>query len=645
MKAVKIVLFGVFICFCAFLVYAFLNTFSGLYLIVKDDLTVKAYESDQLYVFLPSGTDPKEIRVSYLNDGLVINGREYKSGDQFRDLELNEDYPYTVYGMLGIPVKSGTIRLMQSSGCCTVNVNLMKGNLVTLQESKDNHLPGIMSVYGKNSEMLYRGSLDSIKGRGNTSWSVAKKPYKLTLDEEADLLGMGSSLDWVLIANGCDYSNLRNKLVYDISSELEKVPVRSEYADLYIDGEYQGLYLLCRRIEIAEDLVPVHDLYADTQAVNQTKLKNFSVYETNENGGYKKGYLTENDPADITGGYLLEFELEYRLADSASCFTTASGQPFSVEAPKYASREQIDYISRIVQETENHLGDEDVGAYIDLESWAKYYTLQELFANTEQTSVYCYKDRDSADPKLYAGPQWDFDLALGQCTGYRYTSPELLYQSTWGWFSQLCDNPVFREAVRKEYGDLIRPYLESSLNDELWEISNQISDAFEMDRIRWKGINSYVWAHENESLADHVEEIRGYLGQRMAFLDKVWGQESFDDCSVAAFDPKNIVKTYQLVKKGSSISLESPSFDGYTFVGWYDQRTGEKWSPETGITSNRTYLARWEKSGTTLGEIKAWVLVNKWELLCVGSTALLLIADGITVWKGKKKKNGRQVQT
>ena len=37
----------------------------------------------------------------------------------------------------------------------------------------------------------------SIKGRGNSTWRNPKKPYKIKLDEEADIFGLGANKHWV----------------------------------------------------------------------------------------------------------------------------------------------------------------------------------------------------------------------------------------------------------------------------------------------------------------------------------------------------------------------------------------------------------------------------------------------------------------
>ena len=62
-----------------------------------------------------------------------------------------------------------------------------------------------------------------IRGRGNYSWtSLPKKSYKMKLSEKQSLLGLGEgkSKKWVLLANMCDQSMLRNYLAIDLINRI-----------------------------------------------------------------------------------------------------------------------------------------------------------------------------------------------------------------------------------------------------------------------------------------------------------------------------------------------------------------------------------------------------------------------------------------
>lgn len=95
-----------------------------------------------------------------------------------------------------------------------------------------------------------------------------------------------------------------------------------------------------------------------------------------------------------------------------------------MKSPEYASEAQVKYISGYWQEMEDALYsetgyndlDKHYTDYIDIVSWAKQYLIQEWTSNWDAglTSNYFYKD---VDGKLFAGPVWDFDSALGNYEG------------------------------------------------------------------------------------------------------------------------------------------------------------------------------------------------------------------------------------
>jgi hypothetical protein len=59
-----------------------------------------------------------------------------------------------------------------------------------------------------------------IRGHGNTTWILAKKPYKVKLDNKAGLLGMAPGKTWILLANYDDKSLLRDQVAFETSRRL-----------------------------------------------------------------------------------------------------------------------------------------------------------------------------------------------------------------------------------------------------------------------------------------------------------------------------------------------------------------------------------------------------------------------------------------
>ena len=90
------------------------------------------------------------------------------------------------------------------------------------------------------NDVSYFGSVE-IKGRGNSTWNVEKKPYQIKFDKKVDFLGMGEARKWVLLANYYDHSSLRTDLAFYIARELDmNYAFDGRFAELYIDDEKIG---------------------------------------------------------------------------------------------------------------------------------------------------------------------------------------------------------------------------------------------------------------------------------------------------------------------------------------------------------------------------------------------------------------------
>ena len=71
---------------------------------------------------------------------------------------------------------------------------------------------GYESEYGEiDASTLGRDiSLEYFRGRGNSTWDMPKKPFKIKLAESEDLLAMGENSHWVLLAGSMDTVMMRN---------------------------------------------------------------------------------------------------------------------------------------------------------------------------------------------------------------------------------------------------------------------------------------------------------------------------------------------------------------------------------------------------------------------------------------------------
>ena len=94
--------------------------------------------------------------------------------------------------------------ILQETGLPVISIQTAENAKIL---SKKNWVSGEMRIYNaKNSEWDFDGLDISIRGRGNTTWELANRPYAIKLFFKKNILGMPEHTRWVLIANYWDNS-------------------------------------------------------------------------------------------------------------------------------------------------------------------------------------------------------------------------------------------------------------------------------------------------------------------------------------------------------------------------------------------------------------------------------------------------------
>ena len=225
--------------------------------------SVNIWKSDEgtYYCFLPSGALKNKLNFSGVSKNAVLKF-DSVAIDKKTDLSQIENLindKHTLEINYGGQIQKIDLVFLCSSNLQTVFIDTDKVDLEVLCESKDNFDSAQMRIYS-DSEKKLSAKIDKIHCRGASSFTTAdKKSFSFKTNEEEKLLGMKSSQKWCLIANRFDSSFMHNKLAYDYFREYTDIPSsESSYVDLYINGEYEGNYLLCHN---AGDIVEIEKSY------------------------------------------------------------------------------------------------------------------------------------------------------------------------------------------------------------------------------------------------------------------------------------------------------------------------------------------------------------------------------------------------
>lgn len=493
----------------------------------------------EYYVFLPSYAALDQIRVLTGSADVRIGDFFVEDGALCTDYLLNTSYPLRVIHEEG-HIESN-ITFLHSGGIPTLYLNVQSGSMDYIHLDKTHEEPGDIRMYSSSGKKLYAGKLESVKGRGNTSWGADKRPYNITLSQEADLLGMGAAQRWILLAEGYNTLNIRNKIVYDFADAVGMAySPECQWVDLYLNGEYAGLYLLTERIEINE-------------------------HRTN---------LTDKD------AFIVSLEVRENLDNQKIPYVlAASGQALRIRD----SKADVEKLTSVLQSAESAILSDDgrdpaTGKHwtqlIDVDSWAMKYLIEEFFANPDGGAVsqFFYFEGAAGENKLYAGPVWDYDFAIGgenawmgNCRAYYTMAREYTQDGIYmPWFYELYRKPEFYNRVITLYEQKVLPQIEELLVNRLDEYGALIVQSARMDQIRW---DLPADAAESE-----ISFLKSFLQDREEFFTDLWiNNNQYYTVSVY---PGRYYTAYYAVREGDILPA-LPSYEEIGGLGWYNAETDE----------------------------------------------------------------------
>lgn len=449
---------------------------------------IKGYLKDGAFIlFLPVRCDLSAVQFYAVDE----NGRRLEKIQH----DFNAEKTMLVGGVAVTAMKSQVPSL---------EIVFNKGSLSELEASADHSVYafGNMTISASDTEVLAKGyeavlhskngkngsaGTMSMRGHGNITWGLDKKSYNIFAENEMSLLGMKPADNWVLLANAEDYSLLRNEVFLDLAGEVSGTfTPECRPVDLFVEGEYRGLYLLTQRVEISKASVDI--------------VKGRDVL-------YRWGMLGEDKYKLDTDLFRDEETKVVEVIDSA-------GVP-----EDYARAQQ--FMEELSQPGDEYL------EMTDITSFARYYWLQEFAKNTDATSRSFYTVWKNDSQKMYAEPVWDMDRTAGVVEPFMRPA-DYLYPTEWAvrkeeWFTALFEKESFREEVK-------RVYLEENLDRIFAEAvqgipakRDYIRPSADMNFIRWEVLskeqNNQIVRYMGVSTFDtQTEWLYEWLSQRREWL-------------------------------------------------------------------------------------------------------------------------------
>lgn len=421
-------------------------------------------------------------------DRVEVDGEVQTSGVSVNDFKGN--VIYTVY--TGAYESRFTVSVTNFTGLPVVMIETP--GRVPITSKEDWIKEAAIRIDGAGRFDNLESAATSIRGRGNSTWGWPKKPYNLKLAEKQPILGMPKHKRWCLLANYMDRTLLRNKTAYYLASQtsLAWTP-HCEYVELFLNGEYQGQYLLAEHVKVDKNRVAITEMTPQ-----------------------------DNAGEALTGGYLLELDFHF---DNVWQWHTPHNVPFAVKSPDddELTAVQFDWIKNHIAEVENCLYGSDFKnpttgyrRYIDAQSFVDYWLVYEITVNHElgnPGSVFLHKDRGG---KIVAGPVWDFDWGTFSYNASPSAQWGLFIQWAW-WYGRLFEDSEFRSLAAERWR-VLKPKFLTALEyiDEQQEYISLSANA-----------NFAIWQMTTDTNGDErlsfdaaVARMRKILAERIEIVDR-----------------------------------------------------------------------------------------------------------------------------
>ena len=395
---------------------------------------------------------------------------------------------------------------------------------------KVTNLPGGLNTVN-DTPNEYDGQI-TIEIRGSSSQFFPKQSYALETQDSTGannnvpLLGMPAENDWILHGPYSDKTLMRNALIYEMGDKINRYTTRRRYCELYINGDYRGVYMFMENIKRDDNRVNIATLLPTDTAGNE-----------------------------LTGGYIMKVDRIQGDFDGgwASPYPTLGNDEQFIQMHKPEADDlhplQLAYIQDHFTAFEHALAGpnfadpvEGYRPFIDAGSFIDMYFANEVTKNVDayRLSTYFYKEKDSDGGKIVMGPWWDYNLGFGNsdgCDSYLTAG----FESNTGchvlhpfWFERLRQDPNYTGLTRCMWEDhRSDAWSNESIHGIIDSLATVLAEPSIRDHARWPRLGEYVWPNVfiGNTYDEEVEFLRSWVMERLAWLDANIGGNCLPGCT------------------------------------------------------------------------------------------------------------------
>ena len=427
-----------------------------------------------------------------------------------------------------------------------------------------------VSLTDVDDKLLIDAAEAKVKVRGNWTTTYDKKPLRIKFEKKQGMAGLndgGEYKNWLLLSEYKDFSMLRNRTAFQLTGEIlgedGYYAADSRFVEVYINGEYWGVYLLTEQQEIKDGRVEITEAEKDYAGTDIGYFLEYDGYYYDEEPiqSFKVNYRNDAElvPYDGNGG-------SGRKASPSAGGMNDVG--ITIKSDIY-SQEQHDFIAnyvnnvydimyeaaynnkafvmsddfKTISETTALAPRDAVEKVVDVRSLVDSYIIAELTCDADiYWSSFCMSADFGAggSQKLRFEAPWDFDSALGnkdRCSdGSGFYAANIMFDVNGEfevmcnpWLMVLTNQDWYLKLVKERWTEIYNSGAFDRAYETIASETKRLEPAFTRNYDRWDNIRSNGARNELSTAAgacstqkQAADYLKSWLESRVNFLDSQW---------------------------------------------------------------------------------------------------------------------------
>ncbi len=335
-----------------------------------------------------------------------------------------------------------------------------------------------------------------IKGRGNYTWTLAKKPYKLKFTKKTEIMGMPKHKHFALLAH---YGNYNAWGGFAIGFELSRLlelgwTPQWQPVELVLNDSYEGLYFLVESVKIDKNRL--------------------DIYEQPEEN---------TDPETIPYGWLVEIDNTLDEFQIQVPYLETRNLKVTHHSPEILSDQQREWLTNeftsIIETITNPETAEDWVNYFDAQSFARYFIVREIMNDYDGFCGSVYMHRDMGADKWSFGPMWDTSVSrLNDGQDWDWTKN--ICPSRWNIVPEIFNTRNLNKAFLEVWEDFYPDKL-TSLPAFVEKWYYKLLPAYNTTRERWGNEYSEMTLPYVQGLLNRVLQKAKWMDEHKNFYEEV----------------------------------------------------------------------------------------------------------------------------